>query len=108
MQLQMSDCRLGETVVRQLLIIAAGLTLFAGCEAEVVHVPPRVTTLVSAPPAKTFNPADMNVKIGDEQALEALIAKHKGELVFVDYWALWCHPCTKAFPHTVEAFEKYR
>ena len=107
--------------MRRLLIIASGLFLLSGCEAEVVQVPPRVitTTLPESPkdigtsvarqaPTKTFNPADMNVKIDDEKALEALIAKHKGQLVYVDYWALWCHPCVEEFPHTVETFEKYR
>lgn len=85
------------------------VVLLAGCEAEVVQVPPRVGIMVSAGPStKTFNPADMNVKVGDEQALAALIAQHKGEIVFVDYWALWCHPCVEYFPHTVETFEKYR
>ena len=107
--------------MRHLLMIACGLVLFAGCEAEVVQVPPRVatstlpespqnggTTVIHQTPTKTFNPAEMNVKIGDEKALEALIAKHKGKLVYVDYWALWCHPCVEEFPHTVEAYEKYR
>lgn len=96
--------------MRRLLIIASGLLLLAGCEAEVVQVPPRVITrtLPDAPAAKTFNPADMNVKFGDEKALEALVANHKGKLVFVDYWATWCEPCVEAFPHTVEAYEKYR
>jgi thiol-disulfide isomerase/thioredoxin len=102
-----------------MLIMALGVMLLAGCEAEVVHVPPRVitspapppevgTTMVRKTPDKTFNPAEMDVKVGDEKALESLIAKHKGEIVFVDYWALWCHPCVDAFPHTVDAFEKYR
>lgn len=107
--------------MRRSLIIGLGLLLLTGCEAEVVHVPPRVvsSTLPESPhqrgvtaaqqtPTKTFNPADMNVKVGDEKTLEAMIAQHKGKIVFVDYWALWCHPCVEFFPHTVETFEKYR
>lgn len=113
-----------------LLIACIAVSLFVGCEAEVVIVPPRdpvatpATAVAPTPdpaPAKAmrapvtepaldpeFNPEKMSVRIGDEKALEALIARHKGEVVFVDYWATWCEPCVEFFPHTVETFDKYR
>lgn len=94
----------------RLTIVCCLLTLLAGCEAEVVKVPPRTQT-ASLPTAKaqlpSFDPITISVQAGDERALEAMIAKHKGKVVFVDYWALWCHPCVEFFPHTVETFEKY-
>lgn len=95
-----------------LSIAGAVLVLGVGCEPEVVRVPPRVRTTAARPAAptpqgKSFDPATISVQIGDEKALEALIAKHKGEVVFVDYWATWCEPCVEFFPHTVETFEKY-
>ena len=37
-----------------------------------------------------------------------LIAKHKGQVVLVDYWATWCLPCVENFPHTVALAKKYR
>jgi len=87
--------------------------VLAGCEAEVVKVPPRVrtTSLPATPDSGTggaFNPDNINVKVGDESALAALIASHKGKVVFVDYWATWCEPCVEYFPHTVETFDKYQ
>lgn len=97
------------------LTVACALLLLAGCEAEVVRVPPRTTT-TSAPsseasahkaPLPAFDPATISVKAGDEKALEALIAQHKGKVVFVDYWATWCEPCVEFFPHTVETYDKY-
>lgn len=30
--------------------------------------------------------------------LESVIAKHKGRLILLDFWASWCVPCIKAFP----------
>jgi thiol-disulfide isomerase/thioredoxin len=100
-------------VVRSLhlfLTIVCFLFVLTGCEAEVVKVPPR-TQSASLPTAKvqlpSFDPATISVQAGDEKALEAMIAKHKGKVVFVDYWALWCHPCVEFFPHTVETYEKY-
>lgn len=35
------------------------------------------------------------------------IAGHKGKVVFVDFWATWCGPCTAQFPHTVELHKKF-
>jgi thiol-disulfide isomerase/thioredoxin len=87
--------------------------LFAGCEAQVVKVPPRegvplkpVVAPASAP-AESFDPEKIDVRVGNEMDLAALIEKHKGKVVFVDYWATWCEPCVEAFPHTVDAYEKY-
>ncbi len=29
---------------------------------------------------------------------EALVASHKGQVIYVDFWASWCVPCRKSFP----------
>jgi len=53
-------------------------------------------------------PESVKLTIGDAKALNELIASHKGDVVFVDYWATWCGPCVQNFPHTVELAKKYR
>ena len=52
--------------------------------------------------------ADVSIIPGDEKDLDKLIAKNKGKVVFVDYWATFCGPCKKNFPHTVELHKKHK
>ena len=51
---------------------------------------------------------EIQVSQGDAKALQAIVDKHKGEVVFVDFWATWCGPCVEGFPHTVELSKKYK
>ncbi|MGF1637702.1 MAG: TlpA family protein disulfide reductase [Cyclobacteriaceae bacterium] len=45
-----------------------------------------------------------------EQAFDAILSKHKGNVVFVDFWATWCGPCIHAMkqmkPHKEKMLEK--
>ncbi|KYG78812.1 TlpA family protein disulfide reductase [Roseivirga echinicomitans] len=37
-------------------------------------------------------------KAGKATSLEALIASHKGKVLYIDYWASWCGPCINEMP----------
>jgi thiol-disulfide isomerase/thioredoxin len=47
-------------------------------------------------------PAAVAVKVAKYQELCDLIEANKGKVVVVDFWALTCIPCKRAFPHTVK------
>ena len=46
--------------------------------------------------------------IDAKEALTGQLEKHKGEVVYLDFWASWCVPCRKSFPWMVEMQSKYK
>jgi thiol-disulfide isomerase/thioredoxin len=55
-----------------------------------------------------LTPETVSLEAVDKAAFDKIVAKHEGKVVLVDFWATWCAPCVKQFPHSVELAEKLR
>jgi len=70
---------------RAIFLLAATMLLAAGCAEK------------PAPPA-----GEVALRTIDGPGLATTIAKHRGQVVLLDFWATWCGPCLELFPHTME------
>jgi thiol-disulfide isomerase/thioredoxin len=57
----------------------------------------------------SLSPAEENISLKKAkfEELERAIAAHRGKVVVVDFWATYCSPCKKEFPHLVEIHREY-
>jgi len=74
----------------------AAIVLMGLAAAMVTGCKPRPT----AEPALAAGAIDLQTV--DENQLAAEVARQRGKVVLVDYWATWCEPCKQLFPHNVE------
>jgi len=49
-----------------------------------------------------------NEIVTSRQALEQSLAKHKGKVVYLDFWASWWVPCKRSFPWMNNIQAKYK
>lgn len=79
--------------------LIACASLLVGCEQSDPR-PPELT--------RPLPSAEIKLEQVDLAGYEAEVAKHRGKVVLVDFWATWCPPCKAAFPETVQLHQRYK
>jgi len=86
------------------LAVLAGLTV--GCGGSGSPGTPAAAPTDKAD--RTLPPAPaVELKEATADELVAAVKGHTDKVVVVDFWATWCVPCVKKFPHLVELHKKH-
>ncbi|MFZ4498755.1 MAG: TlpA disulfide reductase family protein [Burkholderiales bacterium] len=77
------------------LAVAAGAAVGIGRKSSVESPDPRAQAIFSA-------------RLPDSSGVEHDLARYRGKVVVVNFWASWCAPCIEEMPGFVRLQEKYR
>ncbi|MFG0252805.1 MAG: peroxiredoxin family protein [Phycisphaerales bacterium JB038] len=86
-----------------LLSLAVFGLLLPGCKKEAAQTDNQETETETV--EVTLAP-DFTLSNIDGEAFT--LAEQRGNMVVMDFWATWCHPCTEAMPHMQQLHEDYK
>jgi len=96
-------------MMRNFILIFALFWLPCACQrgAPPIELPESAPLTGPEVTIQKLPPVEIHLKEIDPAGLKAEIEKHKGKVVLVDFWALWCPMCLESFHHLSEWYLKY-
>src|SRR5262245_37504669 len=61
----------------------------------------------SAAQENEAKPGEVKLEVVKYEGLKAAVLKHRGKVVYVDFWFYNCVPCKIAMPHLVDLYAKH-
>ena len=68
----------------------------------------RVFCIIATTVVLSFVNTTYAQKNNPQVALEQLMQRHHGKVIYVDFWASWCAPCRQSFPWMNDMQKKYK
>ena len=72
------------------------------------QLPPGATPYAPSPALLTNGVLAPDFTLVDRNGKTVKLADYKGKTVVLDFWATWCVPCLKSFPHTLEVSRMFK
>lgn len=96
-------------MIQNLILCSTLLCLLSGCSSGEFQEQEKQSQPLTAREAviQSLPPVEIQLKEITPESLPAEIEKHRGRVVFVDYWATWCPMCLDSFHHLSEWHQEY-
>jgi thiol-disulfide isomerase/thioredoxin len=88
------------TTVRARAVLSAFATLLTAF-APIAHAADDVCNVAR-------RKANLNFTIKDVAGKDVRLSQYKGQVVLVNFWATWCHPCRTEIPSLVSLYREYK
>ena len=82
------------------LLAGWAIVAIAGCGQSAIDAEVDTAPQLAQPP--------ISLLVTGVEGYHETLARLRGKVVLVDFWATWCAPCIEQFPHTVALGRKYR
>ena len=92
-KLTLAECRNDDTSCRKSLTLVGKLI-------------EKITGKKVAPPKDQALGKGLDMKFTATDGTEVDLAKMKGKVVLIDFWATWCGPCVAEIPNVKKTYEK--